>query len=297
MMAISDIAAILDKISSIFTIEQNAEITIEANPGTISMDLLQSYRKLGFNRLSLGIQSLDDRDLTFLGRIHSARDNLQAIDFAKEYFTNFNLDFIYCLPDQNLKSWLAQLSKIGKIQSPHLSMYQLTIEPGTPFAKKNFEISDEKQYNFYKETNDYLASCGYEKYEVSNLAKTGFESQHNLSYWNYDDFLGIGPGASGRITLDGEKYEIQELKDVREWMASPLKITPLSQLEREEEALLMGLRTKYGAALDKISHIYKKELGKIQAYISSGDLLIENKHLISTKIGLIKLDAILADLI
>lgn len=297
LMRICDIERILNKINSLCEIKEDTEITIEVNPGTVTKQNLTQYKNIGINRVSVGIQSLNDANLKFLGRIHSVKENKAVISWVKELFTNYNFDFIYGLPEQNIKEWEDELIQIAELESPHLSLYQLTIEENTPFFDRGYKIDDDISYAFYTATRDTLTNYSYTHYEISNFAKTGYESSHNLSYWNYEDFIGVGPGACGRITSNNIKYETKDVENIDQWMESGIKLTQLTSAECEEEALLMGLRTIFGVNIDKIKNIYKNNKKKINEYINDGFLYKKQNSLIATEEGMLKLNAILEDLV
>lgn len=297
LMNPNDIERILSKITSIYQLDNDVEITLEANPGSTSKNKFETYRKIGINRISLGIQSLNDANLKFLGRIHSVKDAEAAIHNVQTIFENYSLDFIYGLPEQNISTWEAELLQIGEIQAPHLSMYQLTIEENTPFAQQGHLIDSDVSYPFYLATREILQDYSYEHYEVSNFAKSGYRSRHNMSYWDYEDFIGIGPGASGRITVNQEKHEVLEPREISIWQKEiKLHMTKLTKDEIEEEALIMGLRTKHGVEIRKIERLYTNNLNKINQL--KDDQLLQEKdgYLIATEDGLLKLDSLLSEI-
>lgn len=297
LMKVYDIERILNKINSLCGVKEDTEITIEINPGTVTKQNLIEYKNIGINRASVGIQSLNDTNLKFLGRIHSVKENRTVISWVQELFTNYNFDFIYGLPDQNIKEWEHELTQIAELESPHLSLYQLTIEDNTPFCAMGYKIDNDTSYAFYTAARDTLVNHSYNHYEISNFAKAGYESSHNLSYWNYEDFIGVGAGACGRITNNNIKYEIKDTEDINKWMESGIKLTQLTPMESEEEALLMGLRTVYGVKIDRIKNIYKNNNKKINEYIKDGFLYERQDSLIATEEGMVKLNAILEDLV
>lgn len=297
LMNPNDIERILSKITSIYQLDNDVEITLEANPGSTSKNKFETYRKIGINRISLGIQSLNDANLKFLGRIHSVKDAEAAIHNVQTIFENYSLDFIYGLPEQNISNWEVELIQIGQIQAPHLSMYQLTIEEDTPFAQQGYLIDSDASYPFYLATREILQDYSYEHYEVSNFAKSGYRSRHNMSYWDYEDFIGIGPGASGRITVNQEKHEVLEPREISIWQKeTKLHMTKLTKDEIEEEALIMGLRTKHGVEIRKIERLYTNNLNRINQL--KDDQLLQEKdgYLIATEDGLLKLDSLLSEI-
>lgn len=297
LMPAHSISSIISAIGDSCHNIEHSEITIEANPGTVSDEKLREYKALGINRISLGVQSLNKENLKFLGRAHSVDDSLNAIELIQKHFNNYNLDYIYGLPGQKIKDWETELNIITDMGAPHLSMYQLTIEEGTPFFGRKYELNDNIAYAFYATTVDKLVDVGYSHYEVSNFAKPGAESRHNLTYWNYDDFIGIGPSASGRITINGVKHETKESTNLEEFAKSPIKFTPLTRSEAEEEALIMGLRTSTGVKIEKIQGLYDANMEKFLEYKDAGMLEIKANRVRATEEGLVKLDSIIRDLV
>lgn len=214
-------AAMVEKILvSIDNIEpiNHAEITCEFNPTSTEVKNLLEFRSAGVNRLSIGIQSFKEENLKFLGRNHSSEEAIKALDAIANVFNNYSFDLIYALPNQTLESWSTELKKAMNFNPNHISLYQLTIEPGTQFASqykaKKFELpSEDLGDEMYQYTSDYLKSHDYRHYEISNYAKPGFESIHNMNYWEYKPYIGIGPGAHGRInTIDMNATAIKSIK-------------------------------------------------------------------------------------
>jgi len=270
LMPISLVEAILEKIESLWQLAENIEISLEANPTSVEATSFSALKKAGINRLSLGIQSLNDNDLKFLGREHSSKEAKKAINIAQKYFDNFSFDLIYARPNQTSESWRKELEEALAIGSPHLSLYQLTIEKGTKFfgeyRKKKFQLpSDEIQTALYDLTGEISNKYGLELYEVSNYAKKGFECLHNLNYWQYGDYIGIGAGAHGRISFKDNKKHFMNHHQPEKWLKNVLEkgnaiqqSNFLNEKEILEEILIMGLRTKLGIDGD----IFKKFLGK-----------------------------------
>jgi len=293
------VARIIEKLSLIGRFDKNIEITLEANPTSIEAKKFKDFREAGVNRISVGIQSLDPDALKFLGRNHSVPQSIKAIETARDIFANYSFDLIYARPDQSLKEWENELSQALKLADKHISLYQLTIEKGTAFysdyKNKKFLMPNEVlSASLYELTNDITSSVGLESYEISNYAKPGFESKHNLSYWNYDNYLGIGPGAHSRI----DKQAIMMIHNPENWLDKISKESngiqsriDLSEREVFEEFVLMGLRTKYG--INKMN--FKKLMGQsLDNYIAPArivtlkkeDLLSENETSVSaTKKG------------
>lgn len=202
-------AKILEKIAYLWPLDCNCEITLEANPTSVESQKFAELKNCGINRLSLGVQSLNDGDLKFLGREHSAKDAILAIEAAKRFFTNFSFDLIYARPSQSVSAWINELKVALDFQSQHLSLYQLTIEKGTKFFSEyrlgKFELPcEEIAAELYESTNNLTAAAGFENYEISNYGKQNFRCRHNLQYWQGGEYLGIGAGAHSRLFLEPE---------------------------------------------------------------------------------------------
>ena len=206
---------VIDAVSRHWRVANDIEITLEANPTSVEAGKLRDFRAGGINRVSLGIQALDDRDLKFLGRQHNQTEALAALDLAANTFDRFTFDLIYARPGQTPDSWARELDRAMTFAADHLSLYQLTIETGTVFeqayARGDFVLPDEDvQAELYEMTAERLGVAGLAPYEISNYAKPGSESRHNLTYWRYGDYVGIGPGAHGRLALDGKKIATRQ---------------------------------------------------------------------------------------
>jgi oxygen-independent coproporphyrinogen-3 oxidase len=226
------------------------EITIEINPATANEAKLRDFRTAGVNRASIGVQSLDDAELAFLGRLHDAKGALECLDTAQKIFGNISADFIYAMPGQTIEKWGAALCKIKGLGLPHYSLYQLSIEPKTRlFSRKTKPIDDGiavKMLNMARREMQSFAP----QYEVSNYARPGCESKHNINYWTGGDYVGIGPAAAGRIRLDDKFYETQNPRDVGKWAASETKLKPLSRKWRAREMAITGFRMNDGIDLE-----------------------------------------------
>lgn len=254
----SVIADLMDCIRKNFLIQDSAEITIECNPGTLDVSRLTQYKKAGINRLSLGLQSADNKELKLLGRIHTYEDFLKSFDYARKCgFDNINVDIMSGLPTQKLKSWEGTLKKVTGLKPEHISAYGLIVEEGTPFwkiygydeetrrkgEKPLFLPSEEEERQMYSFTVEYLAKKGYERYEISNYAKPGRQCIHNRGYWDRSDYLGLGLGASSMMdnfrfsntgsmeeylkghTLEGEKYRLSRKEQMEEYMFLGMRMT------------------------------------------------------------------------
>ncbi len=270
------IEEIIKLISSIGIVDKETEITIEANPTSYEAAKFYDFKAAGVNRVSIGVQSILDERLAFLGRKHSAKDALKALESAAGLFDRFSFDLIYATPDQQLSSWNSELQEALKFAAGHLSLYQLTIEKGTPFYNlyrkgELVPIVDDVAGNMYELTNNMLSEKGYNAYEISNYAQGNHECKHNLCYWQYDEYLGIGPGAHGRIHKeDTEVTAVMMIHNPQKWLeqVSVLdhgiqKENMLSKREIIEEMLMMGLRLKQGLSLNKFKDLIGQEIHNI----------------------------------
>ena len=252
---------LLTTIQTYYTFDPHIEITMEANPDAITPEKMKAFADLGVTRLSLGVQALNEPDLRFLGRRHTLQTALARIAQAQKYFKRLNIDLIYARPNQTPKAWAAELKQALCLGPTHYSLYQLTIEENTPFARRKINTPPDKTARaLYLTTEEIMEAAGMGSYEVSNYAKAGHESIHNLTYWLGGDYIGIGPAAHGRLGLTAT----QNLPQPDKWMAKSMIKTPLSAQERFEEKVLMGLRlTKHpfstkGLSLSGINEALKK---------------------------------------
>ena len=252
---------IINKINLLYKINQNCEISLESNPNSINYEKLKNFKDIGINRLSIGVQSLNDLDLKFLGRIHNRNEAIEAINTAQKIFNDkYSIDLIYGRPNQNLKEWKDELNKAIQLSPFHISLYQLIIEKGTPFYKNKVQTPNEDiATKLYEETNNILEKNKIMQYEISNYAKNGYECKHNLVYWNNGEWIGIGAGAHGRININQKRYSIQNLKKPLNWLDKTLKNKNgisikklLSKQEIIEEYLIMGLRVKDGIKIENL---------------------------------------------
>lgn len=260
-MAPESVAALIEDATSLFEPLPDLEITLEANPTSVEAGRLAGFRQAGVNRVSLGIQALDDAALKFLGREHSAPQALAALETARKLFPRITFDLIYARPGQSLTDWRQELDTALRLVADHVSLYQLTIEPGTKFEALYrtgaFTLPDEDEAAaLYEETAEITARHGLTDYEVSNYARPGSESRHNLTYWRYGDYLGLGPGAHGRVTEGDALFATRRHRAPEPW-ADLVERTGTGQTsqdrldpqERAREMLLMGLRVKEGISL------------------------------------------------
>lgn len=259
---------ILEKINNIWAIDNSIEVSMEANPTTFEMEKFKTFKNIGINRLSIGVQSLNDEILKFFGRIHTVFEAKKAVAIAEKIFQDrYSIDLIYARPEQKLSDWLVELEEAVKISPFHISLYQLIIEEGTKFYENKVKTLEEnRSAEMYKVTNDFLLSNGIELYEVSNYAKKGYECEHNLNYWNNGEWIGIGAGAHGRLCFKNEfcdgykiRTELLNLKNPVEWQERVLKNGcgcdyrgDLKKNEFVEELLIMGLRLKSGINIENV---------------------------------------------
>jgi len=277
LMPIDLVKNILAHISKLFNIKTDCEITLESNPTSFEAKKFLEFKKIGINRISIGIQALNDNDLKFLGRQHSANDSIKTIEKAANIFTNFSFDLIYSRPNQSIKNWEEELKFAIKFNSNHMSLYQLTIEKGTQFYKdfinKKFTLPNEDlSCEMFEVTNEIMKNSGYNQYEISNYSKKNFESIHNNCYWKGYDYIGIGPGAHSRIYFLNDKYrkEIIMTYDPKNWINSIKnkgnaiqKISNISKTDLLKELLLMGLRLEDGLNSEMVKIHFKNKLNKM----------------------------------
>jgi putative oxygen-independent coproporphyrinogen III oxidase len=307
LMAPATVAAIIDEIARLWRLEDACEITLEANPTSVEAGRFAGYRSAGVNRVSLGVQSLNDEELQLLGRLHSAAEARDALDVAARHFSRVSFDLIYARPGQTAEEWRAELAAALGLANGHLSLYQLTIEPETAFfdlqRRGKLRIPGaELAANLYDLTQELCEAAGLPAYEISNHAPPGEESRHNLTYWRYGDYLGIGPGAHGRISMAGRKIATAAVKSPAAWAAQVLERghgcaerVELGALEQAEEMLLMGLRLREGLDLQGVRDKtgYRPAPAIVAALEDEGLLLSEGSHVRTSPRGSLVLNAIL----
>ncbi len=311
LMQPATIAAVLDAVAEHWSIAPAAEVTLEANPTSVEATRFRGYRTAGVNRVSLGVQALDDRALAELGRLHSAREALDAVGVARAVFNRYSFDLIYARPEQTPQQWANELKQALAEAGEHVSLYQLTIEPDTPFAALHaagkLKTPDEDTARaLYDTTQEICAAHGLPAYEISNHARPGSECRHNLIYWRAHEYAGIGPGAHGRLDIDGARHATATEKRPESWLmrveASGHGLVSDEVLTREErcdEFLLMGLRLAEGIDLERYAELAGRALDpqRIAALREHG--LIETTaagRLRVTLPGFPILDAVVADL-
>ncbi len=306
------VAALLDRISKLWPLANDLEVTLEANPSSVEASRFQAYREAGVNRVSLGVQALNDPDLRKLGRLHDLDQALQAIDIASNSFSRMSFDLIYARQDQSLDDWRAELDRALSFAPDHLSLYQLTIEDGTAFGDRFRRgrlaglPGEDLSADMYFLTQELCEAAGLPAYEVSNHAKTGEESRHNLIYWRGGDYIGIGPGAHGRLTLSGQRHATWTELSPQNWLDAveaghrgEAGRDTLAAKDHAGEYLMMSLRTAEGTDLTR----YRQIAGAAPSTKSVSDLAdlglirLESDRLIATPQGRAVLNAIITKLL
>lgn len=311
LMPPETVEAVIDAARQAWGFAPDIEITLEANPSSVEAARFADIAAAGVNRVSLGLQALDDQALQFLGRAHDQREGLAALDTAQRAFARVSFDLIYARPDQRLADWEAELTRAIGFGTEHLSLYQLTIEPGTRFATEaaagRIVIPDgDNAADLFEATREITASAGIPAYEISNHARPGAESRHNLTYWRYRDYAGVGPGAHGRrgglATVRRKKPEnwMTAIERNQHGMESE---EPLAPHTRATEALLMGLRLREGVDLARIATLGETSVDALIRWPAAtrleeqGLLVREGDHLTITEAGMLLLDAILPEIV
>lgn len=309
------VAAVIDTAQSSWSFSNDIEITLEANPTSIEAEKFKAFRSAGVNRVSVGIQSLRAEDLKFLGRTHSVEDARKALKIAATTFDRFSFDLIYARPEQSVSAWRQELAEALQMAGGHLSLYQLTIEPGTAFhtqyLRGDFTIpEDNTAGELYEVTQDILNTAGLPAYEISNHAKPGEESRHNLTYWRYGDYAGVGPGAHGRLTIDGEKIATIAhrapdiwLKRVQEQNHGAHAPDNITRDQRFSESLMMGLRLSEGISLQRLANESDRaiedlfQLDKIKPLVDEGYITLSDTRIAATPAGRQRLNGVLKHLL
>ncbi len=316
LMPVATVEAVLRAIDREWPIGPAMEITLEANPTSVEAENFAGLRAAGVNRLSLGIQSLDPAALKFLGREHDVDEALAALATAGRHFDRVSFDLIYARRGQTLAAWRAELERALTLAAGHLSLYQLTIEPGTAFHEQsergaNLISDDDVAAALYEATTELCAGAGYRAYEVSNYAQAGQESRHNLIYWRYGEYVGIGPGAHGRPIIDGRRRATAQIKAPGAWLAAVRddgsgdgEVDVLPAETRAEEMLLMGLRLADGLDLDAFERECGRALadwpdwsGNLDRLIADDLLRLEQDRLLVPPFRRLLLNSILAALV
>jgi oxygen-independent coproporphyrinogen-3 oxidase len=311
LMEPQTVAQIIGDIQTHWRIANDCEITLEANPTSVEADKFEAFRAAGVNRVSMGVQSFNERDLEFLGRKHDAAQARRAIETAARIFDRTSFDLIYARPGQSVAAWEAELREAVSLTRDHLSLYQLTIEEGTPFymrhARGEFKIPEENLAgDLYEATQEILYAAGMPAYEVSNHARPGAESRHNLTYWRYTDYVGIGPGAHGRLTLDGVKHATRGHRAPDIWLSKVAEcghgahpFEALSSRYRFVECLMMGMRLGEGVPVARLEAEGQRpiaellSLSKIKQLCEEGLVEYDGVVVKASKAGLQRLNGVL----
>ncbi len=301
------VSEIMNRIKCLWTVSNDLEVTLEANPSSFEANKFKEYYDAGINRLSVGVQALNDKDLKRLGRLHSVNEAINAIEISNSIFNHTSLDLIYARQDQTIDDWSAELTRALELETSHLSLYQLTIEDGTMFGalSKKGKLKglpvDDQAANLYEVTQEICNKFNLPAYEISNHSKPGSESRHNLIYWRYGDYLGVGPGAHGRITIDNKKLATVGRHDPREWLNAVRNskkyetITPISSVDQAKEYMVMGLRISEGISLSRVKEIcdHKIDENNINYLTDLGLITVDDDRLLVNTSGRIILNQII----
>jgi oxygen-independent coproporphyrinogen-3 oxidase len=302
---------VLDAIHRLWDVDRDAEITLEANPTSVEAQNFKGYRDAGVNRVSMGVQSLHDEQLRFLGRMHDVEQAKYAIKLARDIFPRMSFDLIYARPDQTPQSWSDELNEAIDLAADHLSLYQLTIEQDTMFHKLyhsgKFELPDEDtSVALYEVTHETCEARGLPAYEISNHARPGEESRHNLTYWRYGDYVGVGAGAHGRLTLPNGRVATSNEYNPERWLElveereTGVRTEEILSLEEQgDEFLVMGLRVKEGISLARYQSLSNRPLNEARLATMIEHGLIEqvsDDRIRATREGFFLLNSVVAEL-
>ncbi|UWQ83415.1 radical SAM family heme chaperone HemW [Leisingera caerulea] len=305
------VAAVIERAREIWPFANDMEISLEANPGSVEAGRFAGYRDAGINRVSMGIQALNDEDLRRLGRIHSVSEATAAFDIARNCFDRVSFDLIYARQGQTLEAWKAELNEALSMAIDHVSLYQLTIEDGTAFGDRYARgklrglPEDDTAADMYLATQEITSAHGMAGYEVSNHAKPGAESRHNLIYWRYGDYAGIGPGAHGRLTLNGARFATETHLAPGAWLEAVNKGNgeslrePLTREDAAAEYLMMGMRLTEGLDMVRYAQLSGRPIrkSKLADLADLGMVTISEQRLRTTHKGRAVLNAVLRDLL
>ena len=311
LMPPETVHAILERIRKHWPQPNELEVTLEANPGSVESARFRAYFEGGVSRVSMGIQALNDRDLQRLGRIHTVKEALNAFEIARSTFDRVSFDLIYARQDQTPDHWRSELKQALNMAIDHLSLYQLTIEDGTAFGDryrigKLRGLPDENSAaTMYDITQEVTVAAGFNTYEVSNHARPGAESRHNTLYWRYGDYIGVGPGAHGRVTINGQRTATEAIRMPDAWLAAAEKgngdklRTPLSTDDQATEFLLMGLRLSDGIDISRYSSLAGRPLPNhaLQELSQLAMIEVKGTNLRATPNGRLVLNAVIAKLL
>lgn len=309
LMAPDTVAAIIDAARCHWPASNDTEITLEANPGSVEAGRFTGYRDAGVNRVSMGVQALNDTDLRRLGRIHTVSEARAAFDIARRCFDRVSFDLIYARQDQTLSDWRSELAEALSMAVDHLSLYQLTIEEGTAFGDRrargrlNGLPADEDAADMYLATQDICEARGMPAYEVSNHAPPGSESRHNLIYWRYGDYVGIGPGAHGRLTIGEQKYATETPLNPDLWLgcvrngSGEAGREALSRRDQAQEYIMMGMRLTEGLDVERFTHLSGSQLAeeKLAQLIDIGMVETDGTRVWATRDGRAVLNAVIRE--
>ncbi|CAK0779410.1 Heme chaperone HemW [Azospirillaceae bacterium] len=305
LMEPATVGAILDHIATLWPIAASVETTLEANPTSVEATRFSAYRAAGINRLSLGMQALDDDALKRLGRGHDAAEAERALTLAQRHFPRVSADIIYARPDQTAAAWREELDRLLAYGLDHLSAYQLTIEPGTAYHERSLRgeplsVDDERAGELYEITQEVLEAAGLPAYEISNHARSGEACRHNLIYWRSEEWIGVGPGAHGRITCDGRRVALWRPRSLIRWRAQIERRTSVDQevltpIEWRDEVVMMGLRLTEGVARNCLpAALPEVPLRRLQ---EGGFLVSDSVSVRATSVGRQRLNAVLVRLL
>jgi oxygen-independent coproporphyrinogen-3 oxidase len=314
LMPAETVAVLLDGVRSHWDVTPDVEITLEANPNSAEADRFRAFAAAGVNRLSLGVQALDPAALRFLGRAHDREEAIAAIEHARATFPRFSFDLIYARPGQSAAAWRRELDEGLDLAGEHLSLYQLTIEPGTAFATlaRRGELAlpeEESTAALFEMTQERLAAAGLPAYEISNHARPGAECRHNRAYWRYQDYVGVGPGAHGRLTRAGVKFATRQYRLPETWLAAVetegTGIEETAAIDPEtamEEMLMMGLRLVEGVSRARLKCVAGGDAetffgSNLAPLIEGGFLTLDAERLAATAAGRQRLNAVLGALL
>ena len=302
---------VLDRIRQLWPRANDLEVTLEANPGSVEAGRFKAYAQAGVNRISMGIQALDDRDLSRLGRIHTVAEAMAAFEVARAQFDRVSFDLIYARQDQTLDAWQTELKQALAMAVDHLSLYQLTIEDGTAFGDRYARgklkglPADDLSADMYQMTQDLCEDAGFLTYEVSNHARIGAESRHNRVYWRYGDYIGIGPGAHGRLTLNGQRLATEAISNPGRWLdkvataATEKERSLLTAEDQASEFLMMGLRLAEGIDPERYHRLAGRALSpdRLAHLAELGMIEVGPTAIKATRQGRMVLNAILSELL
>ncbi len=302
-------AAVISRAAEHWPFADDIEITLEANPTSVEAQRFADFRAAGINRVSLGVQALDDDALRALGRGHDTAEALAAVALAQRHFPRYSFDLIYARQGQTAAAWSEELDRALDLAGDHLSLYQLTIEPGTAFHRRTargetLTAAEPTAAALYEITQQRLAAAGLPAYEISNHARPGGESRHNLTYWRYQDYLGIGPGAHGRVTLDGAKVAVQRIRRPEDWLDAveaaghgEKERLALNAAECLTETVLMGLRLTEGIRWERLEAGPTLAAERIADLVAGGFLVSDAAGLRATATGRQRLDRLILELL